>query len=279
MKDIRMGNDHRDAKGRRSGIDRYLRSMQTEIKRRVEESHPPSEEWLKASLNLIELTGITDKELIDHSLEEAIRLTGSRIGYLHFVSEDQEHLELFTWSKEVLKVCNVDKASHHPLSQALIWADCLRTKKPVIHNDCQNPSDNKGYSEGHTHIVRHMSIPLIDDKKIIAIAGVVNKEEPYIQSDVRRLSLFMNCMWSLLKRKRIQEKNEQLVAELQQALDKIKTLGGLIPICSSCKRIRDDQGHWNQLESYLHEHTSADFTHGICPECKRRLYQHVDIGR
>lgn len=260
MKDIRMG-------------------MQTEIERHVEESHPPNEEWLEASLNLIELTGVTDKELIDQSLEEAIRLTGSRIGYLHFVSEDQEHLELFTRSKEVLEVCNVDKASHHPLSQALIWADCLRTKKPVIHNDYQNPSDNKGYSEGHTHIVRHMSIPLIDDKKIIAIAGVVNKEEPYNQSDIRRLSLFMGGMWGILKRNRMQEKNEHLVVELQKVLNKIKTLGGLIPICSSCKRIRDDQGSWNQLESYLHKHTDANFTHGICPECARQLYPDVDIGK
>ncbi|UCH62583.1 MAG: GAF domain-containing protein [Fidelibacterota bacterium] len=278
MKDIRVGSNHREAKGRRLGIGRYQPSMQTEIERHVEESHPLNEEWLEASLNLIELTGVTDREFVGQSLKEAIRLTGSRIGYLHFVRGDQEHLELFTWTKEVLEVCTVDKAAHHPLSHALIWTDCLRTKKPVIHNDCQNSSDNKGYSEGHIHIVRHMSIPLIDDKKIIAIAGVVNKEEPYDQSDVRCLSLFMNCMWCLLKRKRIEEKNEQLVAELQHALDKIKTLGGLIPICSSCKRIRDDQGHWNQLESYLHEHTSADFTHGICPECKRRLYQHVDIS-
>jgi len=253
--------------------------MQTEIKRRVEESHPPTEEWLKASLNLIELTGITDKELIDHSLEAAVRLTGSRIGYLHFVSEDRERSRLFIRSGGLLLEYNTDETSPYPLGETNVWADCLQSRKPVIDNGCQNPSGKTDYPEGYIHVVRHMSIPISDDRKIVAIAGVVNKKEPYIQSDVRHLSLFMNCMWSLLKRKRIQEKNEQLVAELQQALDKIKTLGGLIPICSSCKRIRDDQGHWNQLESYLHEHTSADFTHGICPECKRRLYQHVDIGR
>jgi len=253
--------------------------MQTEIKRRVEESHPPTEEWLKASLNLIELTGITDKELIDHSLEAAVRLTGSRIGYLHFVSEDRERSRLFIRSGGLLLEYNTDETSPYPLGETNVWADCLQSRKPVIDNGCQNPSGKTDYPEGYIHVVRHMSIPISDDRKIVAIAGVVNKKEPYIQSDVRHLSLFMNCMWSLLKRKRIQEKNEQLVAELQQALDKIKTLGGLIPICSSCKRIRDDQGHWSQLESYLHEHTSADFTHGICPECRRRLYQHVDIGR
>jgi HAMP domain-containing protein len=63
--------------------------------------------------------------------------------------------------------------------------------------------------------------------------------------------------------------------ELQTALDTIKTLHGIIPICASCKKIRDDQGSWNQLETYISEHTEADFTHGICPDCVRRLYPEV----
>jgi len=251
--------------------------MPAEMERRAEESHHLDEGWYEAVHNLIELTGITDKELIDHSLEAVIRLTGSRIGYLHFVSEDQEHLELFTWSQAALKVCTSDKASHYPLSQAFIWADCLRTGEPVIHNDNKNPSDKTGYPEEHNHIVRHMSVPITDDEKIVAIVGVGNKEEPYDQSDVRHLSLFMNSMWSILKRKRMQEKTEQLVSELQQALADSKTLRGLLPICSNCKRIRDDQGQWNQLESYIQEHSDADFTHGICPECTRQLYPYVNV--
>jgi hypothetical protein len=62
------------------------------------------------------------------------------------------------------------------------------------------------------------------------------------------------------------------VAELEIAISEIKTLGGMLPICSTCKRIRDDKGYWNQLEDYLHEHTEADFSHSICPECSKRLY-------
>lgn len=69
---------------------------------------------------------------------------------------------------------------------------------------------------------------------------------------------------------------EQRVAsrtrELQEAVDTIKTLHGIIPICASCKKIRDDQGSWNQLETYISQHTDADFTHGICPDCSKRLY-------
>jgi HAMP domain-containing protein len=63
---------------------------------------------------------------------------------------------------------------------------------------------------------------------------------------------------------------EELVRELQKALSKIKTLSGLLPICSWCKRIRDDKGYWKQVEVYVSEHSEADFTHGICPECLKK---------
>jgi len=59
-------------------------------------------------------------------------------------------------------------------------------------------------------------------------------------------------------------------ARMADALEKVKTLHGLLPICAWCKRIRDDHGYWSQVETYLHEHTGADFTHGICPECLQR---------
>lgn len=60
--------------------------------------------------------------------------------------------------------------------------------------------------------------------------------------------------------------------ELQEALVKVKTLSGLLPICSSCKRIRDDRGYWNQIEMYIRDHSEADFSHGLCPECAKKLY-------
>lgn len=59
---------------------------------------------------------------------------------------------------------------------------------------------------------------------------------------------------------------------LEKARNEIKVLHGLLPICASCKKIRDEQGHWNRLEVYIHEHSEADFSHGICPECAQKLY-------
>ncbi len=64
---------------------------------------------------------------------------------------------------------------------------------------------------------------------------------------------------------------------LQETLDQVNQLSGLLPICASCKKIRDDKGYWNQIEAYIQDHSEAGFSHGICPECARKLYPEFDI--
>jgi PAS domain S-box-containing protein len=73
-------------------------------------------------------------------------------------------------------------------------------------------------------------------------------------------------------RKAIEKERERLIGELKSALSKVKLLSGFLPICASCKKIRDDGGYWNQIESYLRDHSEAEFSHGICPDCARKLY-------
>jgi len=85
---------------------------------------------------------------------------------------------------------------------------------------------------------------------------------------VGRVASFVN----ITKRKEVEADREKLIQKLQDALDKIKVLRGIIPICASCKKIRDDKGYWNQLESYIREHSEAEFSHGICPDCAQKLY-------
>jgi hypothetical protein len=67
-------------------------------------------------------------------------------------------------------------------------------------------------------------------------------------------------------------KERETAQALRDALSQIKTLSGLIPICASCKKIRDDKGYWNQLEAFIQEHSEAEFSHGICPDCMKKLY-------
>ena len=77
------------------------------------------------------------------------------------------------------------------------------------------------------------------------------------------------------ERKQAEQERERLVRELQAALANVKTLSGLLPICAHCKNIRDDKGYWNQIEIYIRDHSEAQFTHGICPDCIRKLYPHL----
>ena len=74
--------------------------------------------------------------------------------------------------------------------------------------------------------------------------------------------------------KRAEEERERLISKLQEALNNIKTLKGLLPICANCKKIRDDKGYWNQIEAYIKEHSDAEFSHSICPSCAEKLYGH-----
>lgn len=79
----------------------------------------------------------------------------------------------------------------------------------------------------------------------------------------------------IAERGRVHAERERLIAELRGAAEEIQTLGGLLPICAACKKIRDDKGYWNLLEVYIRDHSEAEFSHGICPECMDRLYPGV----
>ena len=81
----------------------------------------------------------------------------------------------------------------------------------------------------------------------------------------------------ITERKSSEEERDRLISNLQQALSEVKTLRGFLPICSHCKKIRDDKGYWNQIESYIHKHSDAEFSHGICPECAKKYYPDIDL--
>ena len=78
-----------------------------------------------------------------------------------------------------------------------------------------------------------------------------------------------------LYKAQMERERAELTRKLQQALDEVKTLSGLLPICANCKKIRDDSGYWQQIESYIAKHSQAAFTHGLCPECAKKLYPEI----
>ena len=76
----------------------------------------------------------------------------------------------------------------------------------------------------------------------------------------------------ITNRKNMELERNRLITELQESLSKVKKLSGMLPICASCKKIRDDKGYWRQIEAYIHDHSEAEFSHGICPECAKKFY-------
>jgi|WetSurMetagenome_2_1015567.scaffolds.fasta_scaffold833701_1 hypothetical protein len=88
------------------------------------------------------------------------------------------------------------------------------------------------------------------------------------QGKVKRVAIFSK---DVTDRRRSEEERIRPIGELRDSLNKVKLLSGLIPICASCKKIRNDKGYWEQMEIYIRDHSEADFSHGICLDCIRRL--------
>jgi diguanylate cyclase (GGDEF)-like protein/PAS domain S-box-containing protein len=172
---------------------------------KTQETIKLNEERLQSLLKLSQMSSVSDEKIRSFALEEIVRLTRSKAGYLHFVNEENGSLELVAWSRGVRQVCRAEKQRHYPLENAGVWADSVRLRRPVIHNDFERVPNKKGMPEGHFPIRRHMSVPVMDNGRIVAVAGVGNKDTEYDESDVNQLTLFMTSMWSIIKQKRAQQ--------------------------------------------------------------------------
>ncbi|MFH1148494.1 MAG: PAS domain-containing protein [Pseudomonadota bacterium] len=93
--------------------------------------------------------------------------------------------------------------------------------------------------------------------------------------DYDKSPLILLAIEDVTDRHRAEEERDRLIKELQDALATVKTLSGLLPICASCKKIRDDAGYWTQIETYIRNHSEAEFSHSICPDCAEKVYQEI----
>ncbi len=158
------------------------------------------------------------RELCEFAMEEVVRLSGSEVGFFHFL-EDESHFRLFLWSENVYKECSINKDLHYPLEKAGCWADCVRQRRPVVYNDYQNAAERRGYPEGHFPVHRFLSVPVFDGDKIVVVVGVGNKKEPYDGEDVNQLSLYMASFWRIVEIQRARAELKAMNETLEKTVE------------------------------------------------------------
>ncbi|MCC6442431.1 MAG: GAF domain-containing protein [Armatimonadetes bacterium] len=98
---------------------------------------------------------------------------------------------------------------------------------------------------------------------------------PVNESQQELVAIFATMLGRIVQFRQAQAEREELIARLREALNQVKVLTGILPVCAACKKIRDDEGHWHSMEIYIRSRSEARFSHGICPECARELYPEV----
>ena len=182
----------------------------TEIKQ-YEEELEQNQVRLKSLVRILQYRAESVQDLLDYALEEAIKLTESKLGYIYHYDEDRKEFILNTWSKGVMDECRItDQQSVYELDKTGIWGEAVRQRKPIILNDFQ--AENllkKGYPEGHAPLHKFMTIPIFTGDEIVAVVGVANKESDYTETDVLQLELLMDGVWKVVGTKKVEEALEK----------------------------------------------------------------------
>jgi len=158
------------------------------------------------------------EELMQKALDEIEDLTGSLIGFYHFVNEDQNSLSLQAWSTRTLEVfCKAEgKGMHYPISDAGVWVDCVQQRKPVIHNDYAALPHRKGMPDGHATVVRELVVPTLRSGRVVSILGVGNKPIDYNEQDVELVAYIADLVWSIVEQKRADDQIRLLNSQLER---------------------------------------------------------------
>ncbi len=177
---------------------------------------------LEAMIGLYSMRDNSLKEIIDFSLESAVTVTASEWGYLAFVSDDEKVLTLYSWSKNARdNTVLLNKPATYPIETVKIWADVIRTRQAVSVN---SNIDDKDFPGDHPEIIRHMTVPVFDRENIVIIVGVINKQDPYDEEDIRQLHLLTTGMWGIIRRKKTEEILQKKNYELAAAYEQLRTI-------------------------------------------------------
>ena len=163
------------------------------------------------------------EEFLPKALDEIGALVESPIGFFHFVEPDQKTLSLQAWSTATTeKFCTaLGAGTHYSVDEAGVWADCLRQRRPVTHNDYASLPHRKGMPEGHAAVIRELTVPIFRDGLVVAILGVGNKPRDYLDEDVEIVSYLADVTYEIFQRKRAEEERMRLATAIQQAAESV----------------------------------------------------------
>lgn len=209
------------------------------------------------------------RAIFDH----CCHVTGATSGYVALLSADgSENEVLFLESGG--EPCTVDESLPMPIRG--LRSEAYHTHKAVYDNDFMNSKWVDFMPGGHMALRNVMFAPLNVEGKTVGIMGLANKPSDFNDDDAEIASVLGELASVALMNSRHIDLLKEKTRSLELALSQVKTLHGLLPICAQCKSIRNDDGFWTRVEAYLVEHTDAEFSHGLCPDCFEKAYGDLD---
>jgi PAS domain S-box-containing protein len=207
---------------------------------RTEQSLRLEESRLDALLHLSRIGEAPLEEITEFTLEQAIALSHSKIGFLGFVNKDESLYTLHAVSRNVVKECNVTghRLQWHVID-AGIWADAIREHKTLIVNDYSKPHPRKrGLPPGHPHVERFMVVPIIESERVVAVAGVGNKASEYDKSDERQIVLLLSGMCGYLQKQRSRQDLQKAYNALHERTTQLEQLTAELTLAEQLERRR-----------------------------------------
>jgi PAS domain S-box-containing protein len=216
-----------------------------------EESHKARADRVELLLAINERNGQpSERDFLTFGLEGVERLTGSQSGFLHFVDDDQETLELITWTANARRHCEAAYNAHYPISSAGIWADCFHTRTAFVCNDYAAATAKKGLPDGHVAMTRLLSVPVVESNRVRMILGVGNKERDYSTYDIETLQLVGNGLWRIAHAARVER---SLAASLEKLHSIFNTVSEGIFLHDDAGLILDANAAAVQMYGYSRE--------------------------
>lgn len=188
-------------------------------KRQTEERLLLDEQRLEALVDFHEKSGMPFPDFMDYAIEEVTRITGSQYGFIAFVSDTEDHLSMYCWSEQSLKDNRIPGLKKDfPLHQNGLWADAVRERRSIIINDfAAIPSGRAHIPDGHVPLHRYLGVPILDNEKIVILAGVANKQTPYDEADARQITLLMAGLWKIVIQKKTDDALRAAYTKLEMA--------------------------------------------------------------